>query len=41
MAHPDGATTWLTVRSYISTIRKDGFNAIAGNPWPPTNPTTT
>lgn len=43
-----GATTWLTVRSYISTIRKHGLNtltalrdAITGNPWLPTNPTTT
>jgi transposase len=39
-----GATTWLTVRSYISTIRKNGLNtltalrdAITGNPWLPTN----
>lgn len=38
-----GATTWLTVRSYISTVRKNGLNilralrdAITGNPWLPT-----
>ncbi|WP_370947657.1 IS66 family transposase [Amycolatopsis sp. cg5] len=43
-----GATTWLTVRSYISTTRKNGVhtltalhNAITGNPWLPTNPATT
>ncbi|MFC3455775.1 IS66 family transposase [Amycolatopsis speibonae] len=43
-----GATTWLTVRSYISTTRKNGLNiltalrdAITGNPWLPTNPATT
>jgi transposase len=43
-----GATAWLTVRSYVSTIRKNGVNvltalrdAITGNPWLPTNPATT
>ena len=43
-----GATTWFTVRSYVSTVRKNGLNvltalhdAITGNPWLPTNPTTT
>ena len=43
-----GATTWLTVRSYISTTRKHGLNtltalrdAITGNPWLPTQPATT
>lgn len=43
-----GATTWLTVRSYISTTRKNGIhtltalhNAITGNPWLPTQPATT
>lgn len=43
-----GATTWLTVRSYISTVRKNGLNildalrhAITGTPWLPTNPANT
>ena len=43
-----GATAWLTVRSYISTIRKNGLHiltalrdALTGNPWLPTNPATT
>jgi transposase len=43
-----GAITWLTVRSYISTARKNGVhiltalhNAITGNPWLPTQPATT
>ncbi len=43
-----GATTWLTVRSYISTTRKNGINiltalrnAITGNPWLPPNPAPT
>lgn len=42
------ATTWLTVRSYVSTVRKHGHNAltalhdaITGNPWLPTSPATT
>jgi transposase len=43
-----GAATWLTVRSYISTARKNGIHilaalrdAITGNPWLPTHPATT
>jgi transposase len=43
-----GATIWLTVRSYVSTVRKNGLNiitalrdAITGNPWLPTTPATT
>jgi transposase len=43
-----GAKTWLTVRSYVSTVRKNGLNittalrdAITGNPWLPTSPATT
>jgi transposase len=43
-----GARTWLTVRSYISTLRKNGIpvlaairDALAGNPWMPPPPTTT
>lgn len=43
-----GATTWLTIRSYISTIRKNGLHvltalrdAITGNPWLPTSLATT
>jgi transposase len=43
-----GATTWLTIRSYISTVRKNGINtltalrnAITANPWLPTTSTTT
>jgi transposase len=43
-----GARTWLTVRSYVSTVRKNGLNiitalrdAITGNPWLPTSPATT
>ncbi len=43
-----GASTWLTVRSYVSTVGKNGLNvitalrdAITGNPWLPTSPATT
>jgi transposase len=43
-----GANAWLTVRSYISTARKNGahiltalHNAITGNPWLPTSLATT
>jgi transposase len=43
-----GANSWLTVRSYVSTVRKNGLNiitalhdAITGNPWLPTLPATT
>lgn len=43
-----GATAWLTVRSYVSTVRKNGLNtlqalhdAITGNPWLPPSPATT
>jgi len=43
-----GARVWLTVRSYVSTVRKNGLNiitalrdAITGNPWLPTSPATT
>lgn len=43
-----GAIAWLTVRSYVSTVRKNGINvitalraAITGNPWLPTIPATT
>jgi transposase len=43
-----GAIAWLTVRSYVSTVRKNGVHvltalrdAITGNPWLPTNPATT
>lgn len=43
-----GARNWLRVRSYISTVRKNGLNtltalrdAITGNPWMPPAPTAT
>jgi transposase len=44
----DGARDWLTIRSYISTVTKNGLNvlqalhdALTGNPWLPPQPTTT
>lgn len=43
-----GAHTWLRVRAYISTLRKNNIHvltairdAITGNPWLPTKPTMT
>jgi transposase len=43
----DGARHWLRVRSYISTLRKNGIpvlaalrDALTGNPWMPPLPTT-
>ena len=43
-----GAQTFLAIRGYISTIRKNGLraadalrNALLGNPWMPTGYTTT
>ncbi|QWF79194.1 hypothetical protein [Amycolatopsis sp. CA-230715] len=43
-----GAHTWLRIRAYISTLRKNNIhiltelrNAITGNPWLPTVLTTT
>lgn len=43
-----GATAWLRVRGYISTVRKHGVNvlaairdAITGNPWTPPVPLRT
>jgi transposase len=42
-----GADHWLRVRSYISTVMKNGINvmhalrnALDGNPWLPATPTT-
>ncbi len=42
-----GATNWLRVRSYISTVRKHQHDvltalrdAITGNPWQPPQPAT-